>query len=124
MPQGHPEGVDESAHGVLWREGKDGPVCNTCHEAHAIQDPTTVAMRQHMPSDCGNCHEGLYKSFHDSFHGKATGVGHQAAAMCSDCHTPHHNLPETDPRSSIHPDNLAAPAARATATRARSTRRS
>ena len=28
--------------------------------------------------------------------------------MCSDCHTPHHNLPASDPRSSIHPDNLAA----------------
>ena len=28
---------DESAHGVLWREGKDGPVCSTCHEAHAVR---------------------------------------------------------------------------------------
>ena len=99
---------DESAHGALWREGKDGPVCSTCHEAHAIQDPTTAAMRTHMPSDCGNCHEDLYKSFHDSFHGKASAVGHGSAAMCSDCHTPHHNLPASDPRSSTHPDNLAA----------------
>ncbi|MBK6452205.1 MAG: hypothetical protein IPF84_06540 [Proteobacteria bacterium] len=99
---------DESAHGALWRDGKDGPVCSTCHEAHAIQDPTTAAMRTHMPSDCGNCHEELYKSFHDSFHGKASAVGHGSAAMCSDCHTPHHNLPASDPRSSTHPDNLAA----------------
>jgi cytochrome b subunit of formate dehydrogenase len=99
---------DESAHGALWRAGKEGPVCTTCHHAHKIEDPTTVAMRQHMPSDCGNCHSDLYKSFHDSFHGKATGVGYQSAAMCSDCHTPHHNLPASDPRSSTHPDNLAA----------------
>ncbi|HET7204801.1 MAG TPA: cytochrome c3 family protein [Steroidobacteraceae bacterium] len=100
---------DESAHGALWRDGRTtGPVCSTCHEAHAVQDPTTVAMRQHMPSDCGNCHADLYKTFHDSFHGKATGVGHESAAMCSDCHTPHHNLPASDPRSSIHQDNLAA----------------
>ena len=28
--------------------------------------------------------------------------------MCSDCHTPHHNLPASNPASSIHPDNLAA----------------
>ena len=98
---------NESAHGALWRDGKDGPVCNTCHEAHAIQRPTTVAMRAHMPSDCGNCHAELYKSFHDSFHGKSTSVGREAAAMCSDCHTPHHNLPASDPRSSTHPDNLA-----------------
>ena len=99
---------DESAHGALWRAGKDGPVCNTCHEAHAIQDPTTAEMRAQMPGDCGNCHGDPFKSFHDSFHGKATGVGHRTAAMCSDCHTPHHNLPASDPRSSTHPDNLAA----------------
>ena len=98
----------ESAHGKLWSEGKDGPVCSTCHEAHAIASPTTVEARQQFPSDCGNCHAELTKSFRDSFHGKATGVGHQSAAVCSDCHTPHHNLPATDPRSSIHPDNLAA----------------
>ncbi|MDH4166434.1 MAG: hypothetical protein OEV90_08485 [Gammaproteobacteria bacterium] len=98
---------DESAHGALWQEGKSGPVCSTCHQAHAIQDPTTVAMRAQMPSDCGNCHADLYKTFHDSFHGKSTEVGRRQAAMCSDCHTPHHNLPASDPRSSIHPDNLA-----------------
>jgi cytochrome b subunit of formate dehydrogenase len=99
---------DESAHGALWREGKDGPVCSTCHQAHAVQDPTTAQARAQMPSDCGNCHADLYKSFHDSFHGKWVSVGRESAAMCSDCHTPHHNLPASDPRSSTHPDNLAA----------------
>jgi cytochrome b subunit of formate dehydrogenase/nitrate/TMAO reductase-like tetraheme cytochrome c subunit len=99
---------DESAHGALWREGKDGPVCSTCHQAHAIESTESAAMRLHVPSDCGDCHADLYKSFHDSFHGKASAVGHGSAAMCSDCHTPHHNLPASDPRSSTHPDNLAA----------------
>ena len=33
---------DESAHGALWRDGKDGPVCSTCHEAHAIQDLSLI----------------------------------------------------------------------------------
>ncbi len=100
---------DESAHGVLWREGKDGPVCSTCHEAHAIQSPDH---RRDARSTCrptaATATPELYKTFHDSFHGKATGVGRESAAMCSDCHTPHHNLPASDPRSSIHPDNLAA----------------
>jgi len=98
---------DESAHGKLWREGKEGPVCSTCHEAHSIALPTSVHARQHFPSDCGTCHAEFVKTFRDSFHGKASGVGHRSAAMCSDCHTPHHNLPASDPRSSIHPDNLA-----------------
>jgi cytochrome b subunit of formate dehydrogenase len=98
----------ESTHGQLWKEGKDGPVCITCHQAHSIEDPTTIASREHMPNECGNCHEEKTKSFHDSFHGKATEVGRRQAATCSDCHTPHHNLPASDPRSSVNPDNLMA----------------
>jgi len=96
----------ESAHGEMWKEGKQGPVCTTCHHAHSIQDPTTVASREHMPNECGNCHEEKIKTFHDSFHGKATEVGRPQAATCSDCHTPHHNLPASDPRSSVNPANL------------------
>ena len=82
-------------------------MCATCHQAHSIQDPTTIASREEMPHECGNCHDDLVKSFHDSFHGKSTDVGRKAAATCSDCHTPHQNLPASDPRSTINPDNLA-----------------
>ena len=97
----------DSAHGALWKDGKDGPVCSTCHQAHAITDPTTLLAREDMPHECGNCHDELLKSFHDSFHGKASSVGRKQAATCSDCHTPHQNLPASDPRSTINPDNLA-----------------
>ena len=98
---------NESTHGQMWKEGKDGgPLCIDCHEAHDVQDPTSIEMRQKFPHECGNCHEKYNATFHASFHGKATDIGRQAAAMCSDCHTPHHNLPASDPRSSIHPDNL------------------
>jgi thiosulfate reductase cytochrome b subunit len=97
----------DSAHGALWKEGQDGPVCTTCHQAHAIVDPTTTAQRADMPHECGNCHDELLKTFADSFHGKATGVGRRQAATCSDCHTPHQNLPASDPRSTVHPGNLA-----------------
>jgi cytochrome b subunit of formate dehydrogenase/nitrate/TMAO reductase-like tetraheme cytochrome c subunit len=99
----------ESTHGQLWKEGKEGgPVCIDCHEAHDIVDPTTIQARQDFPDECGNCHEKESKTFHESFHGKATGIGRAGAAMCSDCHTPHHNLPTSDPRSTTHPDNLEA----------------
>jgi len=97
----------DSAHGAMWKEGKDGPVCATCHQAHSIQDPTTIQLREDMPHECGNCHDELLKTFHDSFHGKASSVGRRQAATCSDCHTPHHNLPTSDPRSSVNPANLA-----------------
>lgn len=99
----------QSTHGMLWQQGHtDGPVCTTCHEAHAIQVPTSAQMRQLFPSECGNCHAKLYESYHDSFHGQATELGYTAVAICSDCHTPHHNLPAADPRSSVNPANLAA----------------
>ena len=96
----------------------------TCHEAHVDPGPDHDAQPD-MPDQCGNCHEKLVKSFHDSFHGKSTEVGRKAAATCSDCHTPHQNLPASDPRSTINPDNLAATCGSASChARARSTRRS
>jgi len=98
----------DSAHGTLWKDGGEGPLCTTCHTAHSIQDPTTPVAREHMPHECGNCHDELLKSFHDSFHGKWVEVGRRQAATCSDCHTPHHNLPASDPNSSVSPANLAA----------------
>jgi cytochrome b subunit of formate dehydrogenase len=47
-------------------------------------------------------------SFRDSFHGKASALGWASVAMCADCHTPHQNLPASDPRSSVNPANLGA----------------
>jgi len=105
---------DESTHGALWVSGKpdaaghEGPVCTTCHvDSHSVRDPTSAKMRQHIPGDCGGCHQEVMKSFSDSFHGKASHLGMTSVAMCSDCHTPHQNLPASDPRASIHPDHLA-----------------
>jgi cytochrome b subunit of formate dehydrogenase len=99
----------ESAHGALWKEGKDGPVCIDCHlDEHSVKDPTAADMRKHMPSDCGGCHQELMKSFRDGFHGKATELGWTEVATCADCHTAHSSLAPSDPRSSVHPDNLGA----------------
>jgi thiosulfate reductase cytochrome b subunit len=96
-------------HGRLWQQGDtNGPVCSTCHEAHAIIVPTSAQMRQLFPSECGDCHAKLYQSYHDSFHGQATALGWVAVAKCSDCHTPHQNLPRTDARSSVNPARLTA----------------
>jgi cytochrome b subunit of formate dehydrogenase len=97
----------ESIHGAAWKAGREGPVCTTCHDAHDIVAPTTIAARRHFPEDCGRCHEEALPTFRDSFHGKATELGYASAAICSDCHLPHRVLPPSDPRSSVHPDNLA-----------------
>jgi predicted CXXCH cytochrome family protein len=103
----------DSAHGVLWKTANGGtksseaPVCSTCHEPHAIKRPDTAVVRDQVADRCGGCHEKVFASFSDSFHGKAVSLNNLKAAVCADCHTPHHNLPASDPRSSIHPDNLA-----------------
>ena len=97
----------DSAHGKLLAAGKDGPVCSSCHEPHAIKRPDSAAVRFEVADRCGNCHKEVDESFHDSFHGKASQLNNRQAAVCADCHTPHHNLPKSDKRSSIHPDNLA-----------------
>jgi cytochrome b subunit of formate dehydrogenase len=95
-----------SAHGMLWAENEEGPVCTDCHASHGIVDPTTAASRIASPDNCGGCHDEYLGSFRDSFHGQATDLGMHQGAVCADCHTPHNNLPASDPRSSVHPDNL------------------
>lgn len=98
-----------SAHGQAWKDGNpEGPVCTTCHASHGIAVPHASQSRYGFPETCGNCHEEYYTTYRDSFHGKASDLHMSAAAICSDCHTPHKNLPADDPRSSVHPDNLAA----------------
>jgi cytochrome b subunit of formate dehydrogenase len=100
----------ESAHSTALKKGKkpeEAPVCSTCHEPHAIKRPDSAVVRDQVADRCGDCHKSVYASFHDSFHGKASTLNNLKAAVCADCHTPHHNLPASDPRSSIHPDNLA-----------------
>jgi cytochrome b subunit of formate dehydrogenase len=97
----------ESTHGMLWQQGrKGGPVCTTCHEAHAVKTPTSAVMRRAFPSECGTCHSRRFQSFEDSFHGQASSLGSTRAATCTSCHTAHHNLPPNDPRSSVNPVNL------------------
>ncbi|NNF17028.1 MAG: hypothetical protein HKN70_09790 [Gammaproteobacteria bacterium] len=95
-----------SAHGLAWQAGTDGPVCSDCHSSHEIIDPSSPASRLASASKCGNCHTGFLNTFRGSFHGKANNLGFVDGATCADCHTPHQNLPADDHRSSVHPDNL------------------
>ncbi len=102
-----------SAHGGAWKEGKetsDGkpvPVCATCHTSHSIREPDTREARLSSAAMCGRCHDEPYISYRDSFHGKANDLGFAVTAVCADCHTPHKNLPASDPRSTVNPAHLA-----------------
>jgi len=99
--------TSESAHGIGWSKGDPAvPVCTTCHPAHM---PTVFTERGDLlktPETCGGCHGEKYSTYRDSFHGESTYLGFLTGAICSDCHTPHTNLPASDPRSSVAPANL------------------
>lgn len=99
---------EQSAHGLAWQAGEEGPVCTDCHSSHQIIDPTNAASRLASADNCGGCHEEYLTTFRDSFHGQVNDLGMVTGATCADCHTPHKNLPAVEPRSSVHPDNLAA----------------
>jgi cytochrome b subunit of formate dehydrogenase len=97
---------DQSAHGLAWQAGEEGPVCVDCHSSHAVIDPTTYDARHAAARNCGGCHEDYLATFRNSFHGQALHLGLAGGATCADCHTPHKNLPADHPDSSVHPDNV------------------
>ncbi len=112
------EVYDRSAHGVAYARGdttdsgKSAPVCVDCHSAHEIVRADQPQWFLGVVQECGTCHEHLYETYFDTYHGKVTHLGSTLAATCSDCHTPHDMRPMTDPESSVYPANLVATCAR------------
>ena len=73
-------------------------MCSTCHA-----DPA-LARRHNLPD--------VVSSYLETFHGKAVLFGSSLAPDCLDCHagkdSAHEMRTQTDPRSSVHPDNRAS----------------
>jgi hypothetical protein len=92
---------------VLEEGGHQAPVCTGCHNSHGV-----VAVGEGWKADvveeCGGCHERLYETYFDTYHGKVTRLGAEITAKCSDCHTAHSNLPADDPKSTVYPANRVA----------------
>ncbi len=103
----------ESVHGMLLEAGDvEAPTCTTCHSTHAIPQAYEVGFRAAAVAECGNCHADKLDTYRGTLHGKANELGYGEIAACASCHTPHHNLPASDPMSSIAPSNLGATCAR------------
>jgi cytochrome b subunit of formate dehydrogenase/nitrate/TMAO reductase-like tetraheme cytochrome c subunit len=100
---------EHSSHGMALREGNPkAPTCTTCHTA-VSHLPAPMNLRDFnlsMVANCSNCHQKQAPSYRDTFHGQATALDFKLAATCADCHTPHKNLPASNPISSVHKDNL------------------
>jgi len=113
----------EGIHGQLAKRGEvDAPVCTRCHGEHGILPASDlrspVSAARLAEATCAPCHEsallndrygvpaGRLKSYVDSYHGLKRKAGNVTVANCASCHGEHRILPHTDPRSSIHPQNL------------------
>jgi len=116
---------ERSTHGQAVARGVSGaPVCTDCHGEHAILAPSEplslVNPARVSTATCARCHadERLAQrynlpldkvpAFEDSYHGLALRAGSQTVANCASCHGVHNILASSDPRSTIHPANLAA----------------
>lgn len=92
--------------GAKTATGHGAPVCIDCHPAHEIVSASDPTWFRSVVHECGSCHERLYKTYFETYHGQVTELGFGLTAKCSDCHTAHDILPPTDPRSSVYPTNL------------------
>ena len=75
-------------------QGRTNATCYNCHDAHYISpidgDKPDRVTRMGVPEVCGQCHEDVRDSYRTSVHGIENSKGNSAAAVCIDCHTPHH----------------------------------
>jgi cytochrome b subunit of formate dehydrogenase len=126
--QCHPDiqiAYDRSIHGRALQAGiHDSPTCTGCHGEHMILSPHDTDAKTSAGNlatqTCGTCHADpvinakynlrgdVVGSYVDSYHGWAVRRDYEDAANCVSCHTTHEVLPESDPASSIHPDNVVA----------------
>lgn len=114
-----------STHGKLADRGDpDAPLCEDCHSHHNIKarrNPKSMTFPTNVPELCGQCHSSGEKAarrydegerdvvaeYRMGIHGRGlTESGLVVTAMCTDCHTAHHVLPEADTASSVNPDNI------------------
>jgi len=114
-----------SGHGKAHYYGEDNaPYCTDCHSTHDTKskfDDTSPVYRTAIPKLCGDCHreDGIapmqaelkevnaFADYSSSVHGLGlTSKGLSVSAVCTDCHTTHNMLKESDENSSIHPANV------------------
>lgn len=115
-----------SGHGVAFlNNDPNAPYCTTCHGSHETKsrfDDTSLSYRGNIPSLCGNCHQedgnanasanlkevDAFLDYSTSTHGRGLErKGLLVSAVCTDCHTTHLELKESDTLSSIHPENVS-----------------
>ncbi|MBS1795584.1 MAG: cytochrome b/b6 domain-containing protein [Acidobacteria bacterium] len=100
---------EQSAHFTAFKNGNPkAPVCIDCHTSisHDTAPASTRDFALMMVNKCSECHTAQAPSYRDTFHGQAAAFNYRLAATCADCHTPHKNLPKSNPESSVNKNNL------------------
>ena len=112
--------------------GQKGLTCAACHGGDASSDDPERAMsraagwkgkieRKQIPELCASCHSdaermkkynpGLrvdqFQQYKTSVHGQKWAKSDTKVAVCTDCHGVHDLRAPSDPRSSVHPTNIA-----------------
>ncbi len=120
-----------STHGQLKAKGSpDAPDCVDCHGTHGVKSKHETESRtyaRNVPTLCGGCHrtgkkaavrykgeqKDILEHYEESIHGRGLlKSGLVVTATCADCHTPHGELPASDPRSTVNPKNVAGTCAK------------
>jgi cytochrome b subunit of formate dehydrogenase len=114
-----------SQHGMLAERGDTlAPVCADCHGTHGTKlhtNPESPTYPTHVPALCSKCHQAgskvaervkeetnIIRHYTMSIHGKGLlESGLVVTAMCTDCHTAHHELPPENAESSVNKNNIA-----------------
>ncbi len=94
----------DGIHSRLRHEDEDRdrvPVCTNCHTSHQITRAGTPTFARDIVEECGTCHENLYATYHESYHGQARRLGNRRAASCSNCHGAHRIERLEDPQSQL-----------------------
>jgi predicted CXXCH cytochrome family protein len=117
----------QSGHGQAhYRNVENAPYCTDCHGTHETKsryDDTSPVYRTSIPALCGECHRengkaprsadlkevNAFADYSLSVHGQGlTNKGLTVSAVCTDCHSTHLMLKESNEKSSIYPANVQA----------------
>lgn len=116
----------QSGHGKSYlAKNEDAPYCTHCHGTHQTKsknDENSSTFRSAVPNLCGECHRkdgtankhadlkevDAFADYSTSIHGRGLmEKGLIVSAICTDCHTTHREMRETDTLSSINRKNIS-----------------
>ena len=106
----------DSTHGTKLLSGAnlEAASCGGCHGGHTIQRLKTEEAKAQLHQagqavcvDGCHVHEAAYAAYNDWWHGAAYKSGAADAPACWSCHDAHNVRAAGDPKSTIHPKQLA-----------------